>query len=132
MGSHLRLDQADFNRPLPYGDVSFDQVLSVCSLHCVLDPVGLFGEVRRVLRPGGWFVLVALGGSPGNGPGHALKTTVPRRAFWWIKRRMAKGSRWPRYARAELIDLLGRAGFDTDERLERDEVLAVKAGGRKD
>ena len=129
-GTHLRFDQADFNAPLRYEDDRFDQVLSVCSLHCVADPVALFGEVRRVLRPGGWFVLVALGGSPGEGPGQALNTTLPRRAFWSIKRRMARGSRWPRYSRAELIDLLGRSGFDTDGRLERAEVLAVRAEDR--
>lgn len=47
-----RLVQHDF-QTLPYGPASFDTVTSSLGLCGLPDPAGLFGEVRRVLRPGG-------------------------------------------------------------------------------
>ena len=41
---------------LPYGDESFDIVASSLVLHYVKDPRGVFREVARVLRKGGYFV----------------------------------------------------------------------------
>lgn len=127
-GSTLQFDQADFNRPLGYHDGSFHHVLSVCSLHCVREPLALFREVRRVLRPQGWFVLVALSGQRTGEPGLALGTSLARRAFWGVKRRMARGTRWARYPRAQLVAMLRDTGFDVDRRIERAQILAVPAG----
>jgi ubiquinone/menaquinone biosynthesis C-methylase UbiE len=125
LGPRLRFDQGDFNQDLTYADGSFDHVLCICALHCVRDPVALFLEVRRVLRPQGRFVLVALAGRKATGQGHRLQTTILRRGFWWIKRRMAKGSRWARYPRERLLELLELGGFDVAGRLEHGQIVAV-------
>ena len=42
--------------PLPFADESFDVVFSKDSLIHIEDKTGLFGEILRVLRPGGSFV----------------------------------------------------------------------------
>jgi SAM-dependent methyltransferase len=41
---------------LPFPDASFDVVFSMLSLHCVQDIRRSFGEIARVLRPGGRFI----------------------------------------------------------------------------
>ena len=38
---------------LPFGDGSFDACLIAVSVQYLTDPVAVFGEIRRVLRPGG-------------------------------------------------------------------------------
>ena len=43
---------------VPFADDSFDVVVSVWVLEHLLDPLGAFIEVRRVLRPGGHFVFL--------------------------------------------------------------------------
>lgn len=40
---------------LPFGDASFDVVFSDWVLEHIDDPVAFVAEVRRVLKPGGWF-----------------------------------------------------------------------------
>jgi SAM-dependent methyltransferase len=46
------------NPALPYGDDSFDAAVCTVSVEYLVRPLALFAEVRRVLRPGGRFVLV--------------------------------------------------------------------------
>lgn len=41
---------------LPFGDASFDAVLNVEASHCYPDASRFFSEVKRVLRPGGYFL----------------------------------------------------------------------------
>lgn len=50
----------DLNRDarLPYGDASFDAVACTVSVEYLIRPVEVFAEVRRVLKPGGRFILV--------------------------------------------------------------------------
>jgi SAM-dependent methyltransferase len=43
---------------LPFGSDSFDVVVSVWVLEHLVDPLGVFIEVRRVLRPGGHFIFL--------------------------------------------------------------------------
>jgi ubiquinone/menaquinone biosynthesis C-methylase UbiE len=43
---------------LPFGDDSFDTVVSLAVLCTVRDPQAALGEIRRVLRPGGQFVFL--------------------------------------------------------------------------
>ena len=50
---------------LPYGDATFDRVLTVHTIYFWPDPVAAFREVRRVIRPGGRFVLVFHEPDPG-------------------------------------------------------------------
>ena len=47
---------------LPFADASFDLVISNLSLHWVNDLPGALIQVRRVLRPDGFFVAAMLGG----------------------------------------------------------------------
>ena len=42
---------------LTFPDDSFDAVVNVESAHCYADPAAFFAEVRRVLKPGGAFLL---------------------------------------------------------------------------
>jgi SAM-dependent methyltransferase len=51
----LSFEPGDAER-LPFGDASFDVVLNVESSHCYGRLPVFFGEVRRVLRPGGSFL----------------------------------------------------------------------------
>lgn len=52
------LVEGDMARPLPFADASFDAVTSNVALHMFDDRTtrSLFGEVHRVVRPGGVFV----------------------------------------------------------------------------
>jgi SAM-dependent methyltransferase len=52
----IALIRADVNR-LPFADGSFDTIVAVRLLVHLADPRPLFDEVRRVLRPGGAFVV---------------------------------------------------------------------------
>jgi SAM-dependent methyltransferase len=51
----LRLGAGD---AIAFPDAGFDAVLAVNALHFTPDPAATFGEVRRVLRPGGRLVVV--------------------------------------------------------------------------
>jgi SAM-dependent methyltransferase len=51
-------------RGLPFADGAFDAVVAVSALEFVDDLDGTCAEVRRVLRPGGVFVVVTPGDSP--------------------------------------------------------------------
>ena len=49
---------------LPYPDLSFDIVVSVDVLEHVMDLEKVVREVRRVLRPGGWFLFDTINRNP--------------------------------------------------------------------
>ena len=49
---------------LPFDDDSADAVLSTFALCTIPDPAAALAEVRRVLRPGGWFHFAEHGRSP--------------------------------------------------------------------
>ncbi len=68
---------------LPYPDAYFDVVLSSLMLHHLPDELKRRGlvEVRRVLKPGGRFVAVDFGATPGDGLGHVLCVLGLRRGW---------------------------------------------------
>lgn len=127
LGRAVHFELGDFNRPLAFPDGAFDAVVCVCALHCVADPIAFFAEIHRVLAAEGRLVLVALAGADHDtaSPG-AFRTTMSRRAFWRMKRRMARGRRWARYSRPELLRLLETTGFDVEAAEARDPALAIR------
>jgi SAM-dependent methyltransferase len=62
-GREVRVDVAEGGR-LPYGDASFDAVVSSMVLCSVADQAHVLSEVRRVLRPGGQFLFLEHVASP--------------------------------------------------------------------
>jgi len=50
----------DLNRDcrLPFADGSFDVVLNTASIDCLVNPVAVFQEVGRILKPGGLFLVI--------------------------------------------------------------------------
>ena len=69
-------DQVDFRCAnavdLPFDDASFDVVWCLNVTVNIEDRTGFFGEVRRVLKPGGQFALSELGQGPGGDPYYPL------------------------------------------------------------
>jgi SAM-dependent methyltransferase len=43
------------NASLPLADQSVDMIVAFAVLEHIMDPIGFVAEVRRTLRPGGWF-----------------------------------------------------------------------------
>lgn len=56
-GGHHRADPTRSLLPLPWSDASVDAILSIAGVHHLDVKVRLFGEFRRVIRPGGRLVL---------------------------------------------------------------------------
>ena len=48
---------ADLAEPLPYDDDTFDDVIASLSMHYLRDWGPTLGEIRRVLKPGGRFLM---------------------------------------------------------------------------
>ena len=63
-GDRVSYAVVDLGRPLPLADASVDAILSTATFHWVPDHATLFGNLARVLRPGGR--LVAQCGGAGN------------------------------------------------------------------
>ena len=57
--SKISFNWADLNKPLPFSSNTFDCVICISVLQCLLNPFDLFPEINRVLRSGGiLFILV--------------------------------------------------------------------------
>ncbi len=90
---------------LPFGDASFDLILSCASLHLVNDLPGALIQIRQALKPDGVFLAALFGGA----------TLTELRQAWLAAETSLEGGAGPRVAPfAELHDaagLLQRAGF---------------------
>jgi ubiquinone/menaquinone biosynthesis C-methylase UbiE len=53
---------------MPFPDASFDGAFSMNVSMNIADKAGLYREIRRVLRPGAWFVLAEVAQGPGGAP----------------------------------------------------------------
>lgn len=62
-------------RAIPFGAASFDLVAAINFLEHIEDDETFFGEMVRVLKPGGDFLFMAPKGEPGR-PGYALKRVL--------------------------------------------------------
>lgn len=50
------LQDLNLNARLPFADVSFDAVVCTASVEYLTDPLAVFAEVKRILKPGGVFI----------------------------------------------------------------------------
>mgnify|MGYP000863919067 CR=1 FL=1 len=106
LGGRVDFVQAD-GMDMPYADATFDVVISMNVMNVFEDKVGLFREVRRVLRPGGTWAFVS--GTFDFGPGDGE-----------VRDRLARGYAIPQYTDtlAGYKDKLREAGFTVDEVVE--------------
>lgn len=79
-GTHFLLGDAT---NLPFGDDSFDAVVSVMMLHQTRLELALT-EMRRVLKPGG--LLVDIGYARDKGLGEMLRSAADIPGHWWARR----------------------------------------------
>lgn len=100
---------------LPFGDASFDCVVSALVLCSVGDPRLALAELHRVLRPGGRLLLLEHVAAAPDSRLHRWQKRID--PLW---RRCAGGCRLVRETRAALVD----AGFAVDA-LERRELRGV-------
>jgi ubiquinone/menaquinone biosynthesis C-methylase UbiE len=67
-------DRVDFRQgdalAMPFGDASFAGAYSMNVSMNIADKAGLYREIHRVLRPGGWLVLSELAQGPGGAPAY--------------------------------------------------------------
>ena len=86
--------RADLNRPFPLKDASFDGMISMCVIEHVGDLDRFYAECRRVLRPGGWILLVtplALRSVRSDAHFHVpLISVLPMRQRKWIAQTLLK------------------------------------------
>ena len=52
LNQRIRLERVDSKR-MPYPDLEFDMVISNSLVHHIPDPLSLFQEIKRLVRPGG-------------------------------------------------------------------------------
>ena len=117
---------ADVSKRLPYGDGSFDRVLSVNLLECIPDKQTLIAEMYRVLRPGGLLVCAHFDWDSqlldGEDKG-LVRTIVHGFADWkqkwmadadgWMGRRL-----WPTFQRSGLFEGAVHAALLLETRYE--------------
>ncbi len=89
---------------IPYPDDHFDAVLCTCSFHHYQNPIAALSEIKRVLKPGGRFVL--------------LDSARDVSFAIWLQdrgRRYLERSHVRYYTRREVRDLLATVGFEPTE-----------------
>jgi ubiquinone/menaquinone biosynthesis C-methylase UbiE len=52
LNQRIRLERVDSKR-MPYPDLEFDMVISNSLVHHLPDPLSFFGEIKRLIKPGG-------------------------------------------------------------------------------
>lgn len=102
----IRFEVADLHLGIPEPDRRFDLVSAFDVLEHLLDPAAFVREVRRVLKPGGRFIIA-----------------IPRehllfKAVWWWWTKLGRGRVWHEthlheFTPVSLVDLVERAGFRT-------------------
>ncbi len=89
--------------PLGFADNSFDIVVSSGALTQTADKLGMFAEIRRVLKPGGWFTAYDWMKIPGDYSDDML---------YWFK---MEGLTYALVTMEEQASLLVEAGFESVE-----------------
>ncbi len=114
LGSAVREGRAELRlgdvSSLPYANGSFEKALSVHSLYFWEDPISNLCEVRRVLVPGGLFVVTVDPTEPMEGPA-------------------ARQTGYDRWSREALLAVLGRSGLaETGSEFAANQGLACAWG----
>jgi ubiquinone/menaquinone biosynthesis C-methylase UbiE len=113
----VRFEQGDATA-MPFKDASFDGAYSMNVSMNIADKAGLYREIHRVLKPGGWLVLSELA----RGPGAPLDYPTP-----WAATAATSFLSTPEETRSGLA----QAGFAIqDFRDTREQVLAFGARSR--
>jgi malonyl-CoA O-methyltransferase len=107
----VRFQVHDLHRPLPLGDSTFDRVVSGLVLEHLRDLRFVFGEARRVLKPGGLAVVSAMH------PAMFLKGAFARFTDPASGERVAPGS--VPYPIGDFVMAAVRAGFALEDVVER-------------
>ena len=107
-GDRVQVEQASVDS-LPFGDASFDRILSAHTVYFWPDPEAGARELRRVLAPGGRLVLV-----------------LGRRE--WMEKQRIHRSGFTLYSEEEIVALLRAGGF-AEPRVEGDGPLYAIAPG---
>jgi SAM-dependent methyltransferase len=94
----------DPDEPLPFGDGSFDLVLCAETIEHVRDVQLLLSEVRRVLRPGGWFAVTT--------PAHSRLTALRLLVRGWESEFQPLSPHLRFFTRRSLEELLAEMGFE--------------------
>ncbi len=91
-----------------YPDAAFDTVAVSNSLHHFSDPAVVLGEMGRVLRPGGWFVLFEMYRDGQEAP----QTTHVELHHWWAAVDTRRGIvHRETYTRGGLLELIAPLGL---------------------
>ena len=105
----VTLVELEPDAPLPFGDGSFELVLSAETAEHVRDLQLFLSEVRRVLVPGGELALTTPASAPLVRPGNPLSPHLRR------------------FTRGSLRALLGDLGFDVEDLRRRSGTLLARA-----
>ncbi|MBI5296665.1 MAG: methyltransferase domain-containing protein [Chloroflexi bacterium] len=126
----IRFMQMDANT-LDFPDASFDTVSISYSLHHLPEPLCVLNEMKRVLKPGGHFIVSEM---YCDSQAETQMTHVLLH-HWWAAVDTARGvCHNPTYPRAEIVSMLGTLGLDfsfhdlvdlTDDPLAADTVTEI-------
>lgn len=104
----MRYQTMDANQ-LDFPDASFDTVSISYSLHHLPEPLRVLNEMKRVLKPGGHFIVSEM---YSDGQAETQMTHVLLH-HWWAAVDTARGvCHNVTYPRAEIISMLGTLGLD--------------------
>jgi ubiquinone/menaquinone biosynthesis C-methylase UbiE len=122
----VSFESGDLNQPLGFPDNSFDHAICIYAFQCVVDPSRFLSEVRRVLKPGGLFLVAAP--QPDIQAFMPARAPLLRRIFWRLKTMASTARRVRKYNRDELRAILADAGFDVVE--DRTNARSIEFLGR--
>jgi SAM-dependent methyltransferase len=113
--------RASLNDPLPLDDASFDAALCLAVMSTVTDVPRFLGEVHRVLRPGGLFVVRVIRFMPATrfrGTMSGFLFSLGRAVPAWTRRVRVR-------TRGDLLRLLSDAQFRLSEERPAQEMLTA-------
>jgi SAM-dependent methyltransferase len=117
LSEQITLQQADLNEPLPFADARFDAVVSIDVILHLRDRAAIFGEVARVLAPGGRFLFTDAGVITGPVSSEEIQRRTPHGYAQFV----------PPGVNEQLLE---RAGLRLIETCNRTPDLLKSAAGR--